>query len=319
MNVTVETVSDVLVVNCPFSSLFIKRVKGLGGARRDGVWKFNPSHEKVIREACVEAFGTDGTRPADLVSVRLQLPTAAGAPRQQLEAFGRHLYRVAREGTALRVGLGVALEKGSFAVLDVGPNWRVTTEGVTLLVRDVPRRLAEKALANGGADVGMGVGGLAPLELLASCESLRRTALAAERVGLIERLAQIDEDLGESSQWGSIDAGFCLIYASGSELEPDRFAKAVQECRRCGSPTVHVVDRGGFFVCLAEDEMLAAASALGLTPIVQVLVDACPLNQVAAVAGSGYQTAGALADSIYAANHCLYRFPRVVLREGIGS
>lgn len=103
--------------------------------------------------------------------------------------------------------------------------------------------------------------------------------------------------------------------------EADKLAAVIEQMRSLGAPTIEVVDCGDFYMALEGSHRLAAAHALGLTPVL-VIRDQDEMLEVSgydwydganwAVDGQAQYSAGEVAGELHGAGNVDYAFETVV-------
>lgn len=183
--VAVTTKGDRIAVESPYHPDWPSRARDLGGRWNPSarVWTFDQRDEARVREAVTEIYGTDGTAPVDLVTVRIrvggvrwgylnesgnEVEPGSGGRWEKVEKFpginppeGETFFALGREicsrrGRDYRVklGEGVVIIEGEFPASGgsrKNPCINAPT-GMVLEVRDVPRTLALEAIEEEGTD-----------------------------------------------------------------------------------------------------------------------------------------------------------------------
>lgn len=148
LGVSLSESSGRLVLKAPYLPAFPARARALGGRWDGAVWAFDSRDEARVRALCLELYGTDGEETETVeVLVRPRLTRSWGD--KAFYGLGRQLaYRATRDAR-VALGDGVTLLEGAFEARGGSAKHPCIgeTEGVVLLVRDVPRALAEAAIA----------------------------------------------------------------------------------------------------------------------------------------------------------------------------
>ncbi len=194
VSITVE--GNTIHTSTPYDPAFVAACKQLNGKWHAATktWTFDSRDEAAVREACIKAFGTDGsdTTTVELVDVRVSLHNDGCG--EELRMFGRCLARRPGRDCAVRLGEGVVIVAGGFPgsggsakhpALSANP-------GTVLEVRDVPASLVtERPLILSKWEDGARTKAQAGIEIVKRDE-IDRKAMAAERERLMARLAEID-------------------------------------------------------------------------------------------------------------------------------
>jgi hypothetical protein len=146
-SITLTRKDDRLLLSAPYHPDLASRAKTLGGRwiPASAVWAFDPRDEVRVRGLCETVFGIDPNgAPPDLVDVRFRFH--GRIDMQSLWLCGREVASRRGRDEAVRLGADVIVEEGSFTPSggSVKFPWLGDVDGVALLVRDVPRPLAER-------------------------------------------------------------------------------------------------------------------------------------------------------------------------------
>lgn len=195
-NVKIE-IGERIRVFSPYNAEFPTRAKELGG-RWDAsarCWTFDPRDEPAVRSLCREFYGTDGSAPADVMTIRfdfdkLGLRDMGDLQRSRKFTLGGRMV-CERPGRDWRVklGQGVVLVDGVFAASGGSMKHPALGDlsGVVLEIRDLPRRMVEDAVDIYGEAV--------DVMAAATPGVARRDALMAELASLRQRIAEIEAEL----------------------------------------------------------------------------------------------------------------------------
>ena len=130
-----------------------ERIKKLGGRWDAGskAWVFDPRDEVRVRELCAKIYGTDGSAPVELLTIRAPAEvcdTKGGGAGLEAWLAGRQVARAFGRDSGAKLGEGVVLVSGGFSSGGSVKNCKVTWKAGTVFeIRDVPRALAEKVHA----------------------------------------------------------------------------------------------------------------------------------------------------------------------------
>ena len=186
--VSIETINDKIEVSSPYNKSFVSAARGLGGRWLPSkmVWSFDARDADHVRAACKDAYGTDGSVEAPLVTLR----AVAGeddvwasrsalciGPVEVARAFGRD--------SNVRLADGVSITNGNATAGGSRKNWATVLEGGSVVeIKDVPADVADKAIESAGSD-------WASVEIV-TAEAIDRAVLEAEKARLTARLAEIE-------------------------------------------------------------------------------------------------------------------------------
>lgn len=137
----------VMVVNSPYHPIFVSRAQKLGGKFKGaGQWIFDARDEDRVREALIDAYGTDGQVRPKLVTLRMAPKTIYARSVFLDRAI---LSRISRD-SRVKLGEGVVILQGGFyssggsaKYPQIGP----ALEGTVIEVRDVPENIANDFVA----------------------------------------------------------------------------------------------------------------------------------------------------------------------------
>lgn len=138
-----------LSVKSPYHNDFVKRARELGGKWNHPVanaWNFSPRHEALVRQLCLDVYGTDGT-PVDTVIVHVNLDKVSlydelfVGPVQALKKWGRD--------SRPQLGVGCVVVQGGLHASGGSRNHpRITFDvGTVIEIPGVPAPFAEKLMA----------------------------------------------------------------------------------------------------------------------------------------------------------------------------
>lgn len=149
MPVSVERTGDQIVARTPFlNSNFNAKARNLAGHwdRARGGWIFDARNEPMVRAALRRAYGSDGTAPADTVSVRFHVDRDVW--QGPVEVAGRTIARATGRDSGATLGQGIVMLSGDVNSGGSVKNWHTVVDA-TVLMHDVPRKVAEKMIAGG--------------------------------------------------------------------------------------------------------------------------------------------------------------------------
>jgi len=198
--------STVLAVESPYSAAFVGAAKALGGRWHapSRSWQFDARDEDDVRALCLEHYGTDGRADVARVDVRIAVHREQKSDRGPFSIGNHALARASGRDSGARLADGVKLAAGTLyshsgerdGVVASGGSVRHWTTyvgaGCVFVARDVSEHDVQLAQESYEATSGQIV-----VEVI-EASRVDVDALRAERERLIARLAEIDEQLGES-------------------------------------------------------------------------------------------------------------------------
>lgn len=143
----------IFIAYTPYHPGFIAKAKQLNGkwSEKLGGWYFDPRDESEVRRIVEEVYGYNELEMPDLVQVVITLVGDGVNFADDCFICGRQVARRAYRDYAVKLGDGVIVIKGAFPRSGGSSKYprllNNSSEQVTLLVRDVPRKLAEREVA----------------------------------------------------------------------------------------------------------------------------------------------------------------------------
>ncbi len=197
MSIVIERSGSYITVVAPFHPAWKAAARDLGGRwlAKQRAWEFDIRDEPRVREVLVDIYGTTGDDAPELVDVEYELSTSEGS-RQTLYAVGRELAHRPGRDNPVRLGNKVGVLRGGFPANGGSRNGPKLEPfaGTVLIVRDVPRRLADEVVTTGQITILDATTAAGPRK---APPAVDRKVLAAERERLLRRLAEIEKLLGE--------------------------------------------------------------------------------------------------------------------------
>lgn len=191
MSVSVTTIKTAteIKVKSPYNRRFVDEAKNLGGKWAAPYWVFDIRDEARVRGLCLHHYCEDGASPVEKVTIRASFPKGAYAGRDAITVGGRYVATATGRDSGAKLGTGVVLLSGKFRSGGSVKNWAtVADEGTEVLIRDVPRIIADRLMAPGGLDAERaGAVSVEPEDPVIDVE-----ALQAEREKLMARINEID-------------------------------------------------------------------------------------------------------------------------------
>lgn len=148
MTVKIKVEDGKVKVESPYNGGFVARARDMGGKWASPCWVFDERDERMVRQACLDVYGTDGT-PTAVTTIRVSLDEALGGwgadelavgPVQVLKKWNRD--------QRPRLGPGCVVVEGALKSHGGSRrNPKITfEEGTIIEVRDVPVLAARQAV-----------------------------------------------------------------------------------------------------------------------------------------------------------------------------
>jgi hypothetical protein len=139
-----------VAVQTPYLPAFVTAARRVG-AEWDSLqraWIFDVRDEADARDLCIRHFGTDGSGPVELVTLRCEYPDGQSVRHGPIRVAGREVATASGRDSGARLGRGIKILCGNFRSGGSVKNWTTSAdEGTVVLVRDVPKPLADRYLA----------------------------------------------------------------------------------------------------------------------------------------------------------------------------
>lgn len=157
-NVTDQT-KQYVEVESPYNPGFVEGSHRLAGKWVPSLkrWRFDRRDEQAVKDLCLSVYGMDGVEKPEVVDAEVDIRGYSGdmpgisGHEDNIFLLGRQLaWRPGRD-VPVRLGEGVRILSGDFGHRGGSAKYPKVYDDngiVTLLVRDVPRSLAEKAVAS---------------------------------------------------------------------------------------------------------------------------------------------------------------------------
>lgn len=189
--VKITITDDSVILTAPYDPALPSKAKALGGRYKDRTWAFALKDEQRVRELAREIYGTDGSETSHAVTVRVDTRKLNFRDHYgEIRLAGRSLARRTGRDVAVRLGDGVVVVNGRFPATGgsvKNPCLDFVGLDIVLEVRNVPFSVAQKMIAEAGADA----------VNIIDADQVDREALSAERARLIARVAEINALLGD--------------------------------------------------------------------------------------------------------------------------
>ena len=142
--------TDLLVQTPHMNTNFNKRLRDMGGRWESPAWRVDARNEALVRAALKRSYGGDGEGEPDTVS--LQCHIEKDSWQGPVEVAGRVIARAFGRDSSAKLGEGVVRLEGSVTSGGSRANWRTVVDAV-VVIHDCPRKVAEKAMADGYVSV----------------------------------------------------------------------------------------------------------------------------------------------------------------------
>jgi len=180
----------------PYNAEFVKRIKGIGGAKwnaGDKCWTVPAEAVDAARDIMMDVYGeTDIPDGSEKLKLRITALVDIEELRAPVSYFGKNLASASGRDSGARVGDGVILESGTITSSGSMKNWTsmIRKEAVMILT-DVPETLyqRDKNATTQWGDT------LFSVEVLKN--SVDKEKLEAEKAALLARIAEIDRILAQ--------------------------------------------------------------------------------------------------------------------------
>lgn len=181
MCMKIEVKEDKAYVFTPYNPDFVKKVKGIGGARwmsMDKCWRVPADTVDAVRDMMMDVYGeSDITDDSEKVTVEIELEEGASEYRGPIVIFGKVIASAYGRDSGAKVGEDAVFVKGTPLSGGSMKNWTTIIPGGSIVrIRNVP----VNALTD---DYNYDI-----IE-----ETIDRAALETEKERLLKRLAEIEE------------------------------------------------------------------------------------------------------------------------------
>ncbi|HQP51908.1 MAG: hypothetical protein KBH82_10275 [Syntrophorhabdaceae bacterium] len=178
--VDIEINGDFINVKSLYNSEFVSKAKLMGGKWDNNCWRFNALNENLVRDLCIEIYGTDGDTVPDVVTVEVEISDSGDTG--PVCFCGWPIARAYGRDSGAKVSDNVVLLDGTVKSGGSVKNWKTIVDG-TFLIHRFPRKKAE----------------LLGLKVVTKKENIIE-ALISEKNRLLKRLSEIDAILEEGRQ-----------------------------------------------------------------------------------------------------------------------
>ena len=180
----------------PYNAEFVKRIKGIGGAKWNGAeryWTVPAEAVDSARDIMMDVYGeTDIPDGSEKLKLRITALVDIEELRAPVSYFGKNLASASGRDSGARVGDGVILESGTITSSGSMKNWTsMIRRDAVMILTDVPETLyqRDKNATTPWGDT------LFSVEVLKN--SVDKEKLEAEKAELLARIAEIDRILAQ--------------------------------------------------------------------------------------------------------------------------
>lgn len=185
----IEVKNGVANVYTPYNPDFVKKIKGIGGAKWNGsekCWSIPETAVDVAREIMVDVYGYSDVKENETISLKVTFNESVSECREDVVLFGKILAHAYGRDSGARVGDDVAYISGGATSGGSAKNWdSIVKEGSVAILSNVNKSVYEKTEIE--YDITVEV-----LEAKAN-----KQQLLEEKERLLKRIAEIDKLLQE--------------------------------------------------------------------------------------------------------------------------
>lgn len=186
----IEVANGVANVYTPYNPEFVKKIKGIGGAKWNGTqkcWSIPETAVEAVREIMTDVYGYSDVKENETVSLKVTFNEAICSGRSDVVLFGKVLAHAYGRDSGARVGDDVAYISGGATSGGSAKNWdSIVKEGSIAILSNVNKSVYEKAEIEYNITVEV-------IEAKANKQSLLE-----EKERLMKRLAEIEKLLQEA-------------------------------------------------------------------------------------------------------------------------
>lgn len=182
MCMKIEIKEDKAYVFTPYNPDFVKKIKGIGGAKwsgQDRCWKVPADTVDAVRNMMMDVYGeSDITDDSDKVTVEIEFEDEVSERCAPVVIFGKVVARAFGRDSGARVGNDAVFVKGNPISDGSVKNWYTTIPvGCVVRLRGVPKTALTDEYKYTVVDD----------------TRINKTALEEEKERLLKRLAEIEE------------------------------------------------------------------------------------------------------------------------------
>lgn len=193
MEMEIKIENGLAEIYTPYNPEFVKKIKGIGGAKWNGskkCWTIPENAVDAAREIMQQVYGCSDISENETISLRLKFDNRISADKQDIVMFGKILAHATGRNSGAKVGEDVAYTSGGATSGGSVKNWEsVVKEGSIVTLSNVNKNLYEKYkdAYDGGITI----------EVIS--EEKSKKSLLEEKERLLKRLAEIDAMLASEN------------------------------------------------------------------------------------------------------------------------
>lgn len=185
----IEVMNGKANVYTPYNPDFVKKVKGIGGAKWNGsekCWEIPETAIEAAREIMCEVFGYSDVKENETISLKITFNEKVEEPKSDVVLFGKILSHAKGRDTGAKVGDDVAYICGGGTSGGSVKNWySIVRDGSVAILSNVNKSIYEREKIPYNVTV----------EVIN--ESKSEKDLIEEKERLLKRIAEIEKILGE--------------------------------------------------------------------------------------------------------------------------
>lgn len=186
----IEAKDGVANVYTPYNPDFVKKIKGIGGAKWNDsqkCWSIPETAVEAVREIMADIYGYSDVKENETVSLKITFNKAIHSERSDVVLFGKVLAHAYGRDSGARVGDDVAYISGGATSGGSVKNWdSVVREGSVAILSNVNKSVYEKAETEYDITV----------EVIKAKED--KQSLLEEKERLLKRIIEIEKLLQEA-------------------------------------------------------------------------------------------------------------------------
>ena len=187
VNINRNESAGTVTVQAPYHEGFVGKARNMGGKWQSPFWVFDIRNEDLVRQACINCYGTDGQGVIDTVTLKVSLDSGYYRLKSAITLCGRTIARAFDRDSGARLGDGIVLLTGGFFSSGSMKNWatEVSADGATVLIHDFPKIRVEDAKNESEY--------ITILDVIDEKKNIDIASLAEEKNRLLARIAEIDQ------------------------------------------------------------------------------------------------------------------------------
>lgn len=130
------TEKGLVKVITPYNGHFVAKCRNLRGSFKDGAWFFDDSIIDIIKEAMIEIYGVDGTKPVEFCTLKVS-NFKGSAHTDAVMLFGRTIAKAFGRDSNAKLGDDIIFVDGSYSSGGSVKNWYTEVNNATFLIKNV--------------------------------------------------------------------------------------------------------------------------------------------------------------------------------------